>query len=74
MHAFSDEALEKEFSMVKDTLSALNFGIQRERVSILYFLETKKFVPKSQQSVIDKIIDEEREHFMKLSKLKEGLR
>ena len=42
---FTNEALDKEVSEVKDTLSAINFGIQRELDSILYYYEIKKFVP-----------------------------
>jgi len=47
-----------------------NFGIQRELDSTLYFHEIKKFVPKSQHNLIDRIIDEERKHFSKLSELR----
>ena len=43
---------------VHDIASALNFGIQRELDSILYYYEIKKFVPKHQHSLIEKIIDE----------------
>jgi len=67
---FTNKGLDKEISRVKDTLSAINFGIQRELDSILYFHEIKKFVPTSQHNLIDRIIDEERKHFSKLSKLK----
>jgi len=67
---FTNEVLDKEISRVKDTPSAINFGIQRELDSILYFHEIKKFVPKSQHNLIDKIIDEERKHFSKLSELR----
>jgi len=61
--------LNKELSAVKDTLSAINFGMQRELESILYYQEIKNFT-KSQHDLIDKIIDEERRHFSKLSELK----
>lgn len=66
---FSNEIFNKEISSVKDTFSAIKFGIQREVESILYYQEIKKFV-KSQHDLIDKIIDEERRHFLKLSDLK----
>ena len=68
---FSDSALDKEISKVTDLSSALDFAIQRERDSLLYFHEIRRFVPKSQHDLIDKIINEERRHFSKLSKLKE---
>lgn len=66
---FSNESFNKEVSGVKDTFSAINFGLQRELESILYYQEIKKFI-KSQHDLIDKIIDEERRHFLKLSDLK----
>ena len=67
---FTNEMLDKEISNVRDTSSAIDFGIQRELDSILYFHEIKKFVPKRQHNLVDKIIDEERIHFSKLSELK----
>lgn len=67
---FTNEVLDKEISRVKDTPSAINFGIQRELDSILYYHEIKNFVPKSQHKLIDKIIDEERKHFSKLTRLR----
>jgi len=69
---FTDEVLEKELSKVKDTPSAISFGIQRELDSILYYHEVKRFVPEDQYTLIDRIIDEERRHFSKLSELKKS--
>ena len=67
---FTNEVLDKEIPRITDTLLAINFGIQRELDSILYYHEIKKFVPKSQHKLIDKIIDEERNHFSKLTGLR----
>ena len=67
---FTTEVLDKEISRIKNTLSAINFGIQRELDSILYYHEIKQFVPESQHKLIDKIIDEERNHFSKLTELR----
>ena len=69
---FTKEELDAELSRVKDTLSAIKFAIQRELDSILYYHEVKKFVPESQHHLIDKIIDEERKHFLKLLELEKG--
>lgn len=69
-NVFTNDMLNKEISRVKNTLSAINFGIQRELDSILYYHEVKTFVPKSQHDLIDKIIGEERKHFSKLSQLR----
>ena len=70
---FTNEVLDKEISEIKDTLLAINFGIQRELDSILYYHEIKEFVPKNQHSLIDKVIDEERKHFSKLSELRKKI-
>ena len=67
---FTKEALNSELSKIKDTLTALNFAIRCELESILYYHESKRFLSKSQQNFIDKIIDEERGHFERLSEIK----
>ncbi|OYD15867.1 hypothetical protein CH333_04745 [candidate division WOR-3 bacterium JGI_Cruoil_03_44_89] len=67
---FSQAKLEEEMSKIKDAISAIDFAIQRELDSILYFLEMKNLVPVSQRNLIDGIIEEERRHFVKLSGLK----
>jgi rubrerythrin len=67
---FSAKALNEEFCDIKDTVSALDFAINREVDSILYYSEAKNFVAKSQHEAIDKIIDEERKHFAKLTDFK----
>jgi rubrerythrin len=61
--------LDDERSRVKDALSAIKFGMQRELESILYYQEMKNFT-KNQQELIETIIEEERRHFSKLSELK----
>ena len=67
---FTNAALNDEFPSVSDSLSALDFGLQRELESILYYQEMKNFVPEAQRHILDTIITEEREHFTKLSDLK----
>jgi rubrerythrin len=57
-------------SEIKDTVSAINFGLQRELDSIIFYQETKRFVPENKHGLVDKIIEEEREHFAMLSRLK----
>ncbi len=70
---FKKEALEAEASKVKDTVSAINFAIQRELDSISYYNEIKVIVPASQHAPVDAIIAEERKHFMILTNLKQKL-
>lgn len=67
---FTKDALDKELTKVKDTVSALDFAIRRELDSILYYHEIKRFVPVAQQATLDQIIDEERKHFTRLSEAK----
>lgn len=67
---FSIKKLDKEFKSVRNTLSALDFAINREVDSILYYSEAKNLVQKAQQKAIEKIIEEERRHFAKLTDFK----
>lgn len=70
---FSPEKLEAEMAKVTDIATAIDFAVQREIESILYYLETKGLVPESQRSEIDKILDEERRHYLKLVEVKKNL-
>jgi rubrerythrin len=65
---FTPQRMEEEMKKINDAASALKFAIDRELDSILYYQEVKNLVPKNQRGEIDKIIDEERKHFMKLTK------
>jgi rubrerythrin len=67
---FKKEALDKELAKVKDTPSALDFAIQREMDSILYYHEIKGLVPAHEHGTVDKIIEEERKHVAMLSSMK----
>ena len=61
---------ESRLAGLKDPLSVINFGIQIELDSILYYHEIKRFIPEAQHKMIDKIIEEERTHFLKLLDVK----
>jgi rubrerythrin len=70
---FPDErkmALKKQ---VCDIPSALEFAMAREKDSIIYYIELKRFVNREFHSIIDTIIEEERKHFSMLSKLKQEI-
>ncbi len=67
---FKKELIEAELAKVKDTLAAIDFAIQRELDSILFYHEIKKLVPTREHGVIDDVIDEERKHFKGLSALR----
>lgn len=67
---FPNEEFDREIRKINDLSSILDFGIQRELDSLLYYYEVKRSTPKNQQKLIDKIIDEERKHFTQLSEFK----
>jgi rubrerythrin len=70
---FTKEIMDKQLANIKDTVDALDFAIQRELDSILYYHEIKKLVPAAQHEDIEKIIEEERKHFLYLTAMKKGL-
>jgi rubrerythrin len=63
---FPKDVLEEELDGLYDAEDAIEFAQQREIESILYYIETKSIVPESQAVEIDKIINEERRHYLKL--------
>jgi len=65
---FTPQKMEEKIKSITNAKSALEFAIDRELDSILYYEEAKKLVPKNQRVLIDTIIEEERRHFVKLSK------
>jgi rubrerythrin len=70
---FSPEKLQAEMAKVTDAGAAVEFAIQREIESILYYLEAKGLVPESQKGEIDRILDEERRHYLNLLEVKKSL-
>jgi rubrerythrin len=70
---FTKEIMDKQLSNIKDTAGALDFAIQRELDSILYYHEIKKLVPAAQHQALEQIIEEERKHFLSLTAMKKGL-
>ncbi|HPH41110.1 MAG TPA: ferritin family protein [Syntrophorhabdaceae bacterium] len=69
---FTKDVKDGELKNVHNTLSALEFAIQRELDSILYYQEAKQFVAPKHHEQIDKIIEEERKHFATLSEIKKN--
>ena len=67
---FSQKTFEKKVNEIVDAASAIDFAIQAELDSILYYQEIKKIVPENKHKKIDIIVEEERKHFVKLSKIK----
>lgn len=67
------KGIDEELKKKMDAVSIIDFAIRMELDSITYYQETKNFVPENQKSVIDKIIEEERKHFLKLTDIKSTL-
>jgi rubrerythrin len=66
---FKDHPGIGDLAKASSTVGALDFAIQRELDSMLYYQELKRFVTR-QSDTIDLIIEEERKHFAILSKLR----
>ena len=49
---------------------AIDMGIGFEKDSIIFYGEIKKFVPASDEAVIEKVLAEEKEHLLKLLELR----
>jgi len=65
--------VEKEIEEKMTVKEVLDFAIRRELDSILYYTEVKNVIPETQHTQLDKIIEQERQHFIKLSNLKKEL-
>jgi len=70
---FTADDLKKKVQSISNSRDAVEFGIRRELDSILYYQEMKTFVPEAQKETVDKIIAEERNHFLKLSSMKKEM-
>jgi rubrerythrin len=70
---FTKDKLEQEVAKIKSGKEACDFGIRRELDSILYYQEIKSYVPENERSIIDDVIEEERTHFVKLTRFKKEL-
>ena len=66
---FSRKA-DADFAHIQDTRAAIDFAIDRETDSILYYSEFKQFVPAGDRGLVDQVIAEERKHFLKLMEFK----
>ena len=70
---FKTGALVGELTQIQDEASALDFAIRRELDSLLYYREIQELLPADRREAIERIILEERKHFMKLSEMKKRL-
>lgn len=63
---FPADVVEEELEDLDDIYDVIEFALQREIESILYYMEAKSLMPGSQAELIDKMIQEERKHYLKL--------
>lgn len=52
---------------------AIDYAIGKEKDSILFYMEIKQFLPENDWAFVDKIIEEERLHIIKLLSIKEQI-
>jgi rubrerythrin len=67
---FTRELRETSMRTATDAFSAIEFAMQRELGSIVYYQEIKQFVPEKDRGILGDIIAEERKHFSKLAEAK----
>lgn len=70
---FPPDQMEEELDDLDDVEDAVEFAMQREIESILYYIETRAVVPASHGPTIDKIVEEERKHYLKLVEIRRDL-
>ena len=66
---FTDEQLEAHVAKIKDARTAVDFAMQKEQDTILFYMEIREFVPEDSRSLVDSIIQEERTHYLALAEL-----
>jgi len=67
---FPSQSPEERIAGVKDPVDVINLAIQDELNSILFYHELKPLVTPEHHSLLDDIIDEERNHFLELVEMK----
>ncbi len=73
-YIFTQELIEKKTKEgFSSDLEAVDFGIYIEKESILTYSALRKYVLTAKQSIIEKVIDEEKKHLADLVMLKESL-
>ena len=75
MHALVESAVFKKddpaIQNLVDDAEILEYAIGKEKESILFYQEMKGFVPEQDKPTVEKIIEEERFHVIKLLDMKE---
>ncbi|MCS7150789.1 MAG: ferritin family protein [Endomicrobia bacterium] len=70
---FDIKKIQKKANEIKTISKAVEFAIDREKDSILYYQEVKNLLPEKYHKEIEKIINEERRHFLDLTHIRNSL-
>lgn len=63
----------QKVAAINDEKSALIYALEKELDTIHYYREVKELIPASEHGLIEKIIDEERSHVVKLTEMKQNI-
>jgi len=70
---FSINKFDEDIRKINNSLEAIQFVIDKELDSVLYYQEMRNVVLEHQKELIEKIIEEERRHVVKLSEIKRDI-
>jgi rubrerythrin len=71
---FSDKEFDEKMKEIDTVADAIEFAIEKEIQSILYYLEMRNLVPEGpQRKEIDRLVEEERRHYLRLNEAKRTL-
>lgn len=70
---FTPERMDEIASAIRDSRTAIEFAMQREKDTILFYFELREHVVEADRYMVEQIIREERIHYSKLSRLLEQL-
>jgi rubrerythrin len=68
-HSIFSPQLQKGLAEATSENEAIRLAMGFEKDTILFFMEMKELVPQSEQKIVQQCIEEEREHFRRLSKM-----
>jgi rubrerythrin len=69
-----DDKIKDIVKNVNSDVEAIQIGIGFEKDSIIFYNDMKKFIPQSDQEIVDKIIEEEKAHLTKLLGIEKSLK
>ena len=71
-HVFTKKDTGKDLAQkIKTPLEAIDVAMRFEKDSILFFESMRQFIPNAEHKTVDELINEERDHIVKLKELKE---